>query len=878
MKPHNIVLITCLVMVLFTALVPAACAEDETNVSAMEDPGTVPLVTIQGPFSLSADDGSVRAAELSGQPEAALRSNALSSKSAGAPDTEGLDWENTLGGSWGDGFWDLQPANDGNFIAAGTSGSWDIVDENTGRPVPGYVNKLEAYIVKIDPADGHIIWHKLIGGNGMDGAMSIRQTADGGYIFAGTSDSTDGVYAGLNHGNKDGWVVKLDANRAIQWQVMLGGSQNEEIISIRETPGRDGYIVAGYTLSDDIPGAEGTYRGNTDMYIVRLDLEGNIVWQKIIGGDQYDFASSAIPASDGGFIVAGYSESGSIAGSTTNHGYSDIVLMKLDADTGNVLWGKLVGGKYGEATGFDNVIQPTADGGYILVGQSSSSKSGNVEGYSHGSGDVWVVKLDDEYEIEWETLLGGVEYDDGTAIRQTADESYILVGRTMSGNSGDVGENNGNGDLWVVKIDADGTLLWQDALGGSGYEQSSSILPTADDGFIVAAFTRSISSGNIGFNHGYEDAWLAKLKPRLVVDVKDADTSAFVRNATVVLTDITHAEDREMNATSGRAVFTGSGISGQYRFGRGLEYSVKASAEKYHDGMPVNVTFTHDGQLVSLNITALDRPAIEKTFSMTNAWVEYYSSNDPPFEAKFDGKKYITNITRELKENAGWTEAFKEIDGTNIKKAQFGVNPSSADRTLNDATLHWHLGHGGLDSAGHTAIILPTTYNPATGDFDGDWLYPGEVTQKWGGKNKWVVLQDCWILKDPEWGTVLGTTHGIFGFTTPTVIKSALPSVFLKYAKNGDTLYDSWYKTTTQLYHGEKMGTTFIMGPDGKLRLDNYNNTVNVSAAVRFKTLPQLYQDHLPGLGLYIAPDGDPANSDSVPAGWDCTTGERVDS
>jgi len=306
MKHHNIVLVTCLVIVFFAAMIPAACAEDETNVTMSEDPDAIRMVTLQNALSLSADDGSARAAERSGQPEAAVRSYALSSKSAGAPDTEGLDWEKTLGGSWGDGFWDLQPASDGNYLAAGASGSWDIIaDENTGQYVPGYVNQLEAYIVKIDPADGRILWHKLIGGNGKDGAMSIRQTADGGYIFAGSSDSSDGIYAGLNHGNKDGWVVKLDPDREIQWQVMLGGSQNEEFISVRETPERDGYIVAGYTLSNDIPGAEGTYSGNTDMYVAKLDLDGNIVWQKVIGGDKYDFASSAIPASTGGISLRG---------------------------------------------------------------------------------------------------------------------------------------------------------------------------------------------------------------------------------------------------------------------------------------------------------------------------------------------------------------------------------------------------------------------------------------------------------------------------------------------------------------------------------------------------------------------------------------------
>jgi hypothetical protein len=266
---------------------------------------------------------------------------------------------------------------------------------------------------------------------------------------------------------------------------------------------------------------------------------------------------------------------------------------------------------------------------------------------------------------------------------------------------------------------------------------------------------------------------------------------------------------------------------------------------------------------------------VTKTFSITNAWVE--PKKEPPFESKYDSKKYIENINKELKNDDGWVQAFPEINGTNIKKAQFGVNPTSSDRTLNDAFLHWHIGHGGLDDqSGHTGIAIPIKYNESTNEFDNDLLYASEVTTKWGGNNKWVVLQDCWILKDPDWGNVLGTTHGIFGFTTPTDTKSTLPSKFLQYAKSGNTLYDSWYSATNDLYYDDVVGTEFITGPDGKARVDNYNHTVNVSAALRFKTKEQLDNDHLPGIGKYIAPDGDPNNLSSIAVAWDCHTGERV--
>jgi len=860
MNHHNIVLITCLAMVLFTAFIPAACAEDETNVTVSEDPGTVPLVTIQGPFSLSADDGSARITEMSGQPEAALQSNALSSKSAGAPDTEGLDWENTLGGSWGDGFWDLQPANDGNYLAAGTSGSWDILDENTGSAVPGYVNKLEAYIVKIDPSDGHIIWHKMIGGNGMDGAMSIRQTADGGYIFAGSSDSTDGVYAGLNHGNKDGWVVKLDANRAIQWQVMLGGSQNEELTSIRETPERDGYIVAGYTTSDDISGA-GSYSGNTDMYIAKLDLDGNIVWQNVIGGDKYDFASSAIPASDGGFIVAGYTESRFIGLTGPNHGYNDLVIMKLDAGNGNVVWSKFLGGRQGEATGFDNVIQPIVDGGYILIAQSLSSASGDVEGRTHGSSDVWVVKLDDECNIVWENLLGGVGYDDGTAIQQTADGSFIMVGRTNSGNSGDVGENNGDFDIWVAKLDTEGNLLWQAPLGGSGYEQSTSIYPTADDGFILAAMTKSTASGNIGLNHGYEDAWLAKLKPRLVVDVKDSISNSWVPGVTVYLKDAQNNEELSRNASIyGRVVFAGSGTDGQTRFEKGKKYTIKSTADYYYPSQTKQIQFSKDGQREQLSQQPLIA-STDKSFSIT--CIENYDH--------ICGEDGICSISGDIDDcnnvasvlvDAGYTMNFYHKDGE-VTETDFATDPSYSGHMLTESAFHYHTGHGSdlmnfyPNDSLYTYLNLKDTNVywlpgiPPIPVRTGGYIDAGKVDKKWGGKTKWIAIQSCYILKDENWLKALTTAHGILGYSTPIGVNSSFSTTFLNYALDKDkqmTIVSAYKQATLDTWHDD-----------------------NIAAKVITRTKDQYLIDQFPGVGD-MAPDAGP-DANPYKRQWLCRSG-----
>lgn len=883
MKRPNIVLIISVAMMFFAAFVPAVCAEDTVNQSVTGSPDIIQVLPIQSAFSISSEDGSTQVLKASSESGTGVRSLALKSESAYLVDRKGLDWQWMVGGSWGDGFFDIQPTNDGNFVAVGASGSWDIKDDN-GNTVPGYVNKLEAYVVKINPVDGRILWHKLLGARESDGGMSIRQTADNGYIFAGSSDSVNGEFASLTHGNKDGWVVKLGPNGEKQWQVMLGGSQNEELMSIRETPNKDGYIVTGYTTSDDIPNA-GTYGGNTDIYVAKLDLTGKIVWQKVIGGDKYDFASSIIPASDGGYIVAGYTESGNLPLSNSNHGYNDIFVMKLD-ESGNVASSKLLGGRQGEVTAFDNVIQQTPEG-YIVIGQTLSSRNGDISGDTHGSGDVWVVRLDKNLNIISENLLGGSGYDDGTAIQRTNDGSYIIVGRTMSSNSGDVGQNNGDVDIWVAKLDPEGKLLWQDALGGSKYEQCTAILPTADDGFILAAFTMSGNSGNIGANHGYEDGWLAKLKPRLVVDVRDSDTQALVPNAKIVLTDVTHKEDLELITTSGRGVFTGSGTAGQYRLAK-VKYSVKASADKYRYGELTDVIYAHDGQLVPLEITAIERPTIEKTFSITNNWI--YSEGVEKGKTKPAGDTYYTTVRDKLKAN-GWTQvgpgggptgSENDIVGLDIVPRFFGGTSSGSSASINDATIHFHMGHGYPSyfigengkpfpqpghTDGHTSIqLFDQNYNVVE-------FQASQIQNKWGGKNKWVVLQSCYILEDGDWGMKLGSSHGILGYTTAVDMLPGISSEFLMNSIDEKKSITASWKDASKKIIGKNPAPTHY-GVDNKP--DYTHDTTDTVVAVIFKNEDQYKNDHLPGLGEYIAPDG-PDDGKWVRHGWSCATGNEVD-
>ncbi|MCL2009110.1 MAG: flagellin, partial [Synergistaceae bacterium] len=187
-------------------------------------------------------------------------------------------------------------------------------------------------------AEPYIEWQRSLGGSGYEGASSIQQTADGGYIVAGSSNSTDGDVSG-NHGGYDYWIVELDANGDIEWEKSLGGSGLDSASSIQQTAD-GGYIVAGFSYStdNDVSGNHGV----RDYWIVKLTVNGDIEWEKSLGGTNYDQAFSIQQTADGGYIVAGYSDSNNVDVSG-NHGGSDYWIVKLTAN-GVIEWQRSLGG------------------------------------------------------------------------------------------------------------------------------------------------------------------------------------------------------------------------------------------------------------------------------------------------------------------------------------------------------------------------------------------------------------------------------------------------------------------------------------------------------------------------------------------------------
>ena len=405
-------------------------------------------------------------------------------------------WETNLGGSDYDRAQSILQTADGGYIIAGVSRS---IDGDVG----GNNGQRDYWIVKLN-LSGTLIWETNLGGSNDDWAYSIQQTIDGGYIVAGESNSNSGDVGG-NNGGSDYWIVKLDASGSLIWENNLGGSDNDLAYSIQQTTD-GGYIVTGKSNSND--GDVGENNGGYDYWIVKLDASGTLIWETSLGGSDNDLANSIQQTTDGGYIIAGWSDSinGDVGG---NNGGFDYWIVKLDA-SGTLVWETNLGGSNDD---FAFSIQQTIDGGYIVTGVSNSN-NGNVGGNNGGS-DFWTVKLDASGTLVWETNLGGSYFDDAHSIQQTSDYGYIVTGNTFS-NDGDVGGNNGSFDYWIVKLDANGILVWETNLGGSDGDWPTSIQQTSDGGYIVAGGSTS-NDGDIGNNHGGYDYWIVKLDSDLSV-------------------------------------------------------------------------------------------------------------------------------------------------------------------------------------------------------------------------------------------------------------------------------------------------------------------------------------------------------------------------
>ena len=410
------------------------------------------------------------------------------------------------GGSQDDTFHDIITTTDGGFAALGFSQSLDgdITDKKAQE---------NAYwLVKTDN-DGNILWSKTYGGSGDDRAEHLIQTADGGFLLAGYSTSDDGDVS-QNAGFFDHWIVKLDASGEIQWERSYGFSGSDQLFSVIQTSD-GGYFTGGFldveasggagndnfTESTNPTNKKAQQHGVGHFWGHKLDANGDLVWRRFFGGSNNDTVNQVIEAQDGGILMIGASESNNFD-VTDSRGSYDFWVVRLDAQ-GNLVWKRSYGG-----SGIDIAYAATAtlDGGYILIGDTRSND--HDINTLIGSADIWLVKIDEQGNLQWEKTLGGTNFESARDIIKY-NEGYSITGNSRS-IDGDISTNAGQNDIWVASLDSDGTIISQKSFGGNDQDFSYGITTTQNE-LILAGETQSVN-GNLTASKGGQDAVIIKLQ------------------------------------------------------------------------------------------------------------------------------------------------------------------------------------------------------------------------------------------------------------------------------------------------------------------------------------------------------------------------------
>jgi hypothetical protein len=336
--------------------------------------------------------------------------------------------------------------DDGGYVAVGR---WDY----------------DFWIVRLSNI-GEVIWNRTFGESGWSEAYSLIQSEDGCYVIAGFTYE-------YKQSPKNAWIVKIDPAGNLLWERQFGANFSATGRNIKETID-NGYIVTGWIEYDDST--------NTDLWLVKTDINGNQEWDITFGGSGDDYGNSVLQLEDGSFIVCGKTYSYGVQG-------SDFLIVKFD-EFGNCLWYRTYGSEDYE---YANSVIKGINGGYIVAGTSQH----NYRGIGR---DIIVLKIDDAGFFEWECIYSLGYYNYGNDITNTNDQGYLIAGRA---NFSVAHSHN----LLLIKIDIDGNQLWYKDYGDErGFDEANSIMPTSDGGYIIAGVT-----GSYSHHEGHQDCWIMKV-------------------------------------------------------------------------------------------------------------------------------------------------------------------------------------------------------------------------------------------------------------------------------------------------------------------------------------------------------------------------------
>lgn len=367
---------------------------------------------------------------------------------------------------------------DRQFLVSGSAiqasgGASSVSGRNTGGG-DGY----DYHLVKLGQ-DGAPVWDKYYAGGGHDFLNSTAATAEGGFIIAGTSSSgIGGDKTEASIGGTDAWILKLDGGGAIQWQRTLGTERDDDVSSVVQS------ADLGYFVSGSIQSYSAGF-GSKDAWVARLDKDGNVLNQVLLGGAGLEEVERIIPTKDGGALLCIYSRSGDASQMLTE---KQSLLAKIDSQEGG-------------AAGLASGALSKGGGGQQHGGGMHIKTLYAKQGAGYGEGDYWIVKLDKDGKLQWQRSFGGNEDDHVRAVANTS-SGYLVAGESRSRASGNKTEAAKDGsDIWTLALDENGDELWQKSFSFGSRDVVMSLDPIRDKegrdkGYLVGGYTQA--EGQVG--------------------------------------------------------------------------------------------------------------------------------------------------------------------------------------------------------------------------------------------------------------------------------------------------------------------------------------------------------------------------------------------
>ncbi|KKH91992.1 hypothetical protein EO95_15425 [Methanosarcina sp. 1.H.T.1A.1] len=377
-----------------------------------------------------------------------------SASSAGAIPAE--QWNRTFGNIEYDCGNSVRQTQDGGYILAGET----VVNYDEANA--------DALLMKLNP-DGIEEWSRTFGGPAYDCAYSVQQTADGGYVLAGYLEKGEEIDSrDPDSRDPDAWLIKTNSNGTEEWNFTFGGNKTDLIFSVEKAID-GGYLLAGYT--------ESFGAGASDAWLIKTDSNGTEQWNKTFGGINEDYASSVNQSKDGGYVISGFTNSSA--------GENEAWLIKTDSN-GTEEWSKTFGG---DSQDYAYSVQELEDGGYILAGTTESFGAGRTDG--------WMIKTDSNGTEQWNKTFGGPYTDNFYSVRKTTDKGFLLAGITQpSSDYNDI-------QAWLMKTDSEGQKEWEMNFGGQDDDSAAFAQETREGEYILAG--RTSSYGMVS------DVWLIKV-------------------------------------------------------------------------------------------------------------------------------------------------------------------------------------------------------------------------------------------------------------------------------------------------------------------------------------------------------------------------------